>query len=394
MQSWYFSEQSYYPAWTHTEVAPKISSPSSLVDPEIAHRLLQEYIEQCKLVDGLGMNIMANEHHATYTCMNVSCMMTLGIIASHTKNARLLALGIPVMSRMDPYRIAEEVAYVDTLSRGRLEVGLIKGTAFELYISNSHPVTAGDRYWEAHDLIVAALAKKDGPMSYEGESFNYRYMNVIPPTYQQPVPPMWLTTLSTNTAKEAARRGYVLAITAVARAARASFPLYREEFLKHHGRPAPLDRFAYLGYVAVARDEKTALERGRKILRFVEASERIEQRFINPPGQLPHLDNARFLKSGSTGTHRTKVLPDGTPMSNPPTPREQIINSVLFAGTPDQVYNQIKAFYDSVGGFGQLLVQAGGTMDHEEICDSLHLYATEVAPRLQALTKAQTLAEA
>ena len=110
MQSWYFSEQSYYPAWTHTEVAPKISSPSSLVDPEIAHRLLQEYIEQCKLVDGLGMNIMANEHHATYTCMNVSCMMTLGIIASHTKNARLLALGIPVMSRMDPYRIAEEVA--------------------------------------------------------------------------------------------------------------------------------------------------------------------------------------------------------------------------------------------------------------------------------------------
>ena len=42
MQSWYFSEQSYYPAWTHTEVAPKISSPSSLVDPEIAHRLLQE----------------------------------------------------------------------------------------------------------------------------------------------------------------------------------------------------------------------------------------------------------------------------------------------------------------------------------------------------------------
>ena len=79
-------------------------------------------------------------------------------------------------------------------------------------------------------------------------------------------------------------------------------------------------------------------------------------------------------------------------MSNPPTPQEQIINHVLFAGTPDQVYNQIKAFYDSVGGFGQLLVQLGGTMTHEEICDSLSLYATEVMPRLEALTKSHTLA--
>ena len=39
MNSWYFSEQSYYPAWDH-DVTPKVTSPSSLVDPEIAHRLM------------------------------------------------------------------------------------------------------------------------------------------------------------------------------------------------------------------------------------------------------------------------------------------------------------------------------------------------------------------
>jgi alkanesulfonate monooxygenase SsuD/methylene tetrahydromethanopterin reductase-like flavin-dependent oxidoreductase (luciferase family) len=391
MNSWYFSEQSYHPAWNEPG-APKITTPSSVVDPDQAHRLLEEYIAECKLCDELGLNIMANEHHATTTCMNVSCMLTLGIIASHTRKARLLALGIPIMSRMDPYRIAEEVAYVDTLSKGRLELGLIKGTAFELYISNAHPVTAPDRYWEAHDLIVAALSNRKGPISYESESFNYRYMNVIPPCYQQPSPPMWLTTLSTNTAKEAARRGYVLAITAVARAARQSYPLYKEEFLRTHGRPAPLDRLAYLGYVCVGRTEAEGLERGRKMLRFVDTSERIEPRFIYPPGQMAHADNARFLKAGTTVTHRTKVLPDGTPMSNPPTPREQILNNVLFAGTPDQVYHQIKSFYESVGGFGNLLVQMGGTMSHDEICDSLRLYATEVMPRLQELTRSHPLA--
>ena len=79
-------------------------------------------------------------------------------------------------------------------------------------------------------------------------------------------------------------------------------------------------------------------------------------------------------------------------LSNPPTPREQILNNVLFAGTPDQVYQQIKTFFESVGGFGHLLVQAGGTMSHEEICDSLRLYATEVQPRLTELTKRHALA--
>ena len=98
-------------------------------------------------------------------------------------------------------------------------------------------------------------------------------------------------------------------------------------------------------------------------------------------------DNARILKAGETGTHRAKTLPDGTPMSNPPTAREQIVNSVVFAGTPDQVYEQIKRFYDSVGGFGHILMQMGGTMTHEEIKDSLTLYARHVEPRLRGLTE-------
>lgn len=385
MQSWYFSEQSYYPAWDRPG-APKITSPSSAVDPEIARRLLDDYIAECVLSDKLGLNIMVNEHHASYTCMSVSCMLTLGILASHTRKARLLALGVPLLNRLDPVRIAEEIAYVDTLSRGRLEVGLIKGSPFELYISNSHPVTAAKRYWEAHEVVTTALAHRDGPFSWESENFNYRYVNVIPPCYQNPYPPMWLTTLSTSTAIEAARRKYVVGITAVARAARQSFPLYREEYLKVHGTPAPLDRFAYLGYISVAKDEKTAIERGRKILEFVEASERVSPNFINAPGILTHAENARFLRAGETVTHRNKVLPDGTPMSNPPTVQEQIINSVLFAGTPDQVYDQLKRFYDSVGGFGHLLVQMGGTMTHDEICDSLTMYANDVMPRLQKLT--------
>jgi hypothetical protein len=60
-------------------VSPKVTAPSSLVDPETAHRLLREFIAECKLADELGMNIMTNEHHAAYTCMSVSSLMALAV---------------------------------------------------------------------------------------------------------------------------------------------------------------------------------------------------------------------------------------------------------------------------------------------------------------------------
>jgi len=386
MRSWYFCEQEYWPAWERQPNNPRISAPSGEVDPKVAHKLLNEYIEECVLCDKLGLNIMVNEHHASYTCMSVSCMVTLGMLATRTSRARLLALGIPIMSRIEPHRVAEEIGYVDTVSGGRVEIGLIKGSPFELFLSNSAPADSNDRYWEAHDLVIEMLKRRDGPFSWEGEHFNYRYANIIPPCYQQPHPPLWLTTLNPKSALQAAQLDYVVAIVGIARAARESFPVYREEYRRVHGREASLDRFAYLGYVSVAEDEDVALERAGKLLKFSEASERIPERFVAPPAMLPPEVEAGMLQEGRMRTHRTKTLPDGTPMSNPPTPREQIINNAMFAGNPDQVFEQIKEFYDSVGGFGNFLVQMGGTMTHEEKKDSISLFAKHVQPRLEELT--------
>jgi alkanesulfonate monooxygenase SsuD/methylene tetrahydromethanopterin reductase-like flavin-dependent oxidoreductase (luciferase family) len=392
MKTWYFSEQSYHPAWSQTQGDVRITSPSDAVDPEIAHRLLSRYIDEWIVADELGLNIMVNEHHATYTCMSVSCMLTLAILANRTKNARLLALGVPLLNRLDPFRIAEEIAYVDCMSGGRLEVGLIKGTAFELYVSNANPADAMRRYWEAHDVVERALSHQDGPFSWEGEYFDYRYVNVIPRCYQQPHPPMWLTTLSSSTAKEAGRRGLVLGITASAPAARRAYPVYREEYLKTFGRPAELDRFAFLGYVGIGKDTATGLERGQKVLKFVEATERTKANFINPPGIMGVEDNARVLRAGRVTSHRTKVLPDGTPMSDRPVASEYVQNSVMFAGNPDDIVEQLRAFYDSCGGFGHFLMQMGGELTAAETVESLELFAKEVQPRLQEFSSKRAFA--
>jgi hypothetical protein len=60
-----------------------------------------------------------------------------------------------------------------------------------------------------------------------------------------------------------------------------------------------------------------------------------------------------------------------------------IAGGLMFAGTPDQVFEQLVDFYEHVGGFGNLLMMAqAGTMGPVDTAASLTLLAREVLPRL------------
>jgi alkanesulfonate monooxygenase SsuD/methylene tetrahydromethanopterin reductase-like flavin-dependent oxidoreductase (luciferase family) len=88
--------------------------------------------------------------------------MALAILARETKRARLLSLGTPIENRPDPVRVAEELAWLDVLSGGRFEMGLVKGAPYEIAPANSNPANLMRRYWEAHDLILKAMSTTDG----------------------------------------------------------------------------------------------------------------------------------------------------------------------------------------------------------------------------------------
>ena len=56
----------------------------------------------------------------------------------------------------------------------------------------------------------------------------------------------------------------------------------------------------------------------------------------------------------------------------------------MFAGTPDQVYQQIKKLYDHVGGFGHLLIMGqAGFLEHDDTVLGIRMFAREVYPRLK-----------
>ncbi len=115
----------------------------------------------------------------------------MAILARETKKVRLLALGMPIGNRNDPIRVAEEYSMIDVISRGRLEMGFVKGVPFEISPANTNPADLTERFWEAHDLILKAMTSHDGPFNWEGTHFQYRSVNVWPRPYQQPHPPVW-----------------------------------------------------------------------------------------------------------------------------------------------------------------------------------------------------------
>ena len=381
MKVYHFTEQPYPDAWKDHGGSLRVNLPNRKCDPAIAADLLHRYYDEWLLADELGYDIMLNEHHQTATCMSSTVIVGLSVLARQTKRARLLVLGYPIGHRGDPLRVAEELSSVDVISRGRLDMGFIKGVPYEFAASNQNPVGVMDRFWEAHDFILKAMTTHDGPFNWEGEHFHYRQVNIWPRPWQQPHPPIWSTTGTKSNARVLGERGYVMATLGTGYNTRPLFDAYREGYMAK-GRPAPAaDRFAYLALVAVASNERDALSRGELLASYPRTSSIVHPPFRNPPGYLSVEDNARmlrgetpprsFTKSGRAIDMRTASVP------------ELIEAGILFCGTPDQVYAQLVEFCDYCGGMGNLLMMGhAGPMSHADTVDNLTLFAKEVLPRL------------
>jgi alkanesulfonate monooxygenase SsuD/methylene tetrahydromethanopterin reductase-like flavin-dependent oxidoreductase (luciferase family) len=392
MDVWYFTEQSYHPAWSSYPGALRGDIPGKYADPAVTSRLLNEYLDQYVLADQLGMNIMVNEHHTAATCMNISVTATLAVLARQTKQARLLGLGSIISNRPDPVRVAEEYAMVDSVSGGRLEMGLVKGAGWELFASNANPVGLMDRFWEAHDLIIAAMSNSEEQFSWEGEYFNYRAVNLWPRAVQQPHPPVWMSANSPSSARLAAEKGYRLFCFICGFPGKPAYDAYRETYLAKWGRPALRDRLGYLGLLAVGRNKEEIERRVREMRAYQASLRRMNGAHIAPPGYGSVADFTRQLRSPARG--RVGVLtsparlPSGKLMSPVPTNEELAEAGIMFWGEPQQVLDQICAFNENIEGIGHLAIMAqAAELSHADACDNLTLFAEHVLPHLKKIDK-------
>ncbi|MBV1916666.1 MAG: LLM class flavin-dependent oxidoreductase [Sphingomonadaceae bacterium] len=379
MDVYFFCEQSHHPAWDKFDGMLRGDIPNKFGDPDVSSRLLNEYLDMYTLADECGMNVMVNEHHIASSCMNVSITLTLAVLARVTKKARLLGLGSIITNRLDPIRVAEEYSVVDSISGGRLDMGLVKGAGWELYASNSNPSGGMDRFWEAHDLILEAMTRRE-PFSWEGEHFDYRKVNLWPRPVQQDHPPVWFTGNSPGSARLAAEKGYVNAAFLTGPGAKVPFDAYRETYEATFGKKPADDRLAYLGMVSCSRD-KAQTERNIKAMRAYLASvARMRPAHMMPPGYAPPEAFVPMMQAPPKGA-------GGGPFNMGTATDEELAKAgIMFWGEPERVADQISAFNEMVGGFGHfLLMGQNAHQPYEDVRDSLVLFGEHALPELEKI---------
>lgn len=379
MQFWHFSECAYPylpPADSYPSI--RVTLPNGVIDPPVAARLWDRYLAEWQVVDECGINVMLNEHHATATCMDPAAPIVAGILGRITRQARILILGNPVANRKDPVRVAEEMALVDLLSHGRLEVGFVRGVPYEVSAVNSRPVLMSERMWEAIELIQKAWTTHDGPFNWEGRFFQQRHVNIWPRPYQQPAPPTWVTALTPGSAGRIADNGSVIAAFLTGyTGTRKVFDAYRDRLAATGRPPAPDDRFAYAALVYTGETDAEGLAGAEKLMWYV-AANKVPPQFVSPPGYIPYHLRARGLR-GERSAYDFASL----------TLQDLIDEGIVFAGSPQTVREQVQTFYDRVGGFGHLLLMGqAGFLEHDETVRGIRAFAGEVAPHLRALREA------
>lgn len=355
-----------------------VTLPNSYFDPADGEALYRRYIDELELADALGFDgICVNEHHQNAYGLMPAPNLIAAVLARTTKRAKIAILGRALPLVGNPVNIAEEFAMLDQMSGGRIITGFVRGIGCEYFSNAVDPTLSHERFYEAHDLILKAWTTHDGPFNFEGRWYHHRTVNIWPRPYQQPHPPVWVTIGSAGTAVPVAEHQYIGAVfLAGYQGIRKIYDGYRKSYSDKHGKEAPLDRLAYCSLIHVNDSPKSARDGAEKILWYM-TSNKVPPHFSNPPGYHPPPVAAQIMRGGRGGA--------GLPLD--PKLDDQMARGNVFAGTPDQVFNQIKAFWEYSGGFGNLLMMGqAGFLTYDDAVKSMHLFATEVYPRLKELT--------
>src|SRR3954469_3111375 len=149
MHVMYFTEQpmSAYPANEGLEFgATALTFSNKHYDSSAASRLYNEYLEQYIYAEEQGIEgIMLNEHHNAPFCMQAKCNVFASILAATTKRVKLVLLGNPLPLADNPVRLAEELAMIDMVSRGRLVSGFVRGGGQEQLATGVNPAYNRER---------------------------------------------------------------------------------------------------------------------------------------------------------------------------------------------------------------------------------------------------------
>ena len=169
-------------------------------------QLYSETLDQVCYAEDLGFDsVWLSEHHFSEEGYLPSLTAMLGALAQRTSRVRL-GTAVLLAPLHHPLRLAEDLAVVDQLSGGRLDVGLAPGYKPDEFAILGVPKSQrGARTDETIEILQ--LAWQGEPFSYAGRHFQFENLIVAPPPVQPGGPPIWVGGNSLAAARRAARHG-------------------------------------------------------------------------------------------------------------------------------------------------------------------------------------------
>src|SRR5262249_39751127 len=126
---------------------------------------------------------VAEPHYPGFSLPQTPMVMA-GALSQLVRRAKIAVLG-PPLPILNPVRVAEELAMLDTMSGGRVVAGMMRGTPNEYVTYNINPSESRERFAEAMHLIRRAWTETR-PFGWLGRYYQYRTISIWPRRPKRP----------------------------------------------------------------------------------------------------------------------------------------------------------------------------------------------------------------
>lgn len=152
--------------------------------------ILDQVMDEVRLTERLGYDtIWLSEHHFDGNCAYVDPISFAAALAVATTCIRI-GFAVAQVSLHHPIRLAEQLSLIDHLSKGRLIVGLGRGTAHNIYEYQGYGIDAAEaqpRFEEAVGIITRAWTSEHG-FRHQGRFWDLNVPVLRPRPYTRPHP--------------------------------------------------------------------------------------------------------------------------------------------------------------------------------------------------------------
>jgi alkanesulfonate monooxygenase SsuD/methylene tetrahydromethanopterin reductase-like flavin-dependent oxidoreductase (luciferase family) len=164
---------------------------------QTSQSVIHNTIEQTMVAEQAGFNAAwYAEHHFNNYSLSPSPLMTIAHAAAKTKKIRL-GSAVCILPLYHPARLLAEIGLADTLSEGRLELGIGSGyQQFEFERFGCNLANSGEIFHEMWDMINHGLGQK--VFEHKSKHFEIPPTSVAIRTVQEKVP-LWITSMNPGT---------------------------------------------------------------------------------------------------------------------------------------------------------------------------------------------------